>query len=353
MAYDPISMAFPNIQADMMRGQRDMQMADMFANSGYVQNSGPWGVLAQMAQAWAGGKLAKRGEERIADALRRQFEEDTKAREREEEKAAKAEEAAYQRDLGRRRGEAADPLLNPQKAQKKFVNGFWVDPTTGSVEQVPEYLAAQERVRAAGRTNVNVSAGGATPPTEFQKALDKKDAEYFGALRDAATTAAQTLDQVKVIEDVLTTAETGKVPQALAMAGQYFGTEAGADMQKFQAASNRMVLDLAQKMKGALSDSDRRMLEQAAPSFGLDPRANQVILGLIKKGASNAQSTYQAADQYASQKGGLRGFVPPQAVNLTPPTVGQYQIGQIIDLNGKKYRVTGGSPDDPDVEEVK
>lgn len=342
---------YPNIQADLMAGQRDLDMAGQMMNAGYAPNSGWLGVLAQVAQAWGGKKLAKRGDERIADALARQLEEDSRRQMAEREQAARDEQAAYELSLGRRRSEAADPLLNPEKNQRKFVDGFWVDPTTGSVEKVPEYLQAQQALRAAGRTQVNVS-GNAPAPTQFQKELDKKDAAYFGALRDSATTAAQTLDQVGVIENVLNKAQTGAIPQALAMAGQYFGTEAGANMQTFQAATNRMVLDLAGKMKGALSDSDRRMLEQSVPSFGMDPRANQVVLGLIKKGAQNAQSTYQAADKYAAEKGGLRGFVPPMAVNVDAPTVGHYQVGQVIKLNGKRYRVTGGSPDNPDVEEI-
>ena len=32
---------------------------------------------------------------------------------------------------------------------------------------------------------------------------------------------------------------------------------------------------------------------------------------------------------------------------------GKYTIGQVIPMNGKKYRVTGGDPNDPDIEEVK
>lgn len=32
---------------------------------------------------------------------------------------------------------------------------------------------------------------------------------------------------------------------------------------------------------------------------------------------------------------------------------GRYQVGQVIEANGKRYRVTGGDPNDPDVEEVR
>ena len=34
------------------------------------------------------------------------------------------------------------------------------------------------------------------------------------------------------------------------------------------------------------------------------------------------------------------------------PGMGAYSIGQIIEMNNKRYRVTGGNLNDPDVEEI-
>lgn len=39
--------------------------------------------------------------------------------------------------------------------------------------------------------------------------------------------------------------------------------------------------------------------------------------------------------------------------NMGQPGQGKYAVGQVIPMNGKKYRVTGGDPNDPDIEEVK
>jgi hypothetical protein len=50
---------------------------------------------------------------------------------------------------------------------------------------------------------------------------------------------------------------------------------------------------------------------------------------------------------YAKQQG-LGGATTPSANQQ----VGQYQQGQIIEQGGKRYRVVGGDPNDPDVEEV-
>jgi hypothetical protein len=238
---------------------------------------------------------------------------------------------------------------------KEFKDGFWVNKKTGSVEAVPEYLAAQERQKAAGRTNVTVNADG-TPPTAFEKELDKKDAVYYDSLRAAATTAASTKQRLDVIKGITSKAATGKIPEALAIAGQYFGTEAGKDLQTFNAATQPLFLDMAEQMKGALSDKDREALQQAIPRFGNDPRANKVVVDILETAANRAQSTYKEADDYAQKNRGLRGFVPSSAKAQKPeekPAQGTYSVGSEVNVGGKRYRVVpGGTPDDPELEEI-
>ena len=342
---DPYSM--PSIQADMMRGQRDMQLADAMMGAGYTPNSGGVGALAQIAQAFMGKKLSARADEKISDALAREFEARNRDAAKQAEAAARAEEAEYKRNLERRRGEAMDPVLNPAKNQKKFVNGFWVDPNTGTVEQVPEYLDAQAKVRAAGRTNVTLNANGA-PPTGFEKALDKKDAEYYDAQRAAATTAAQTLDRLNIIKGISQNAQTGRVPEALAQAGQYFGTKAGADLQTFNATAQPMFLAMAEQMKGALSDKDREALQQTIPSFGNDPRANAVIIGILEKAAKTQQQNFAAVDEFAQKNRSLRGFAPAQAMAAPDPQMtpampaaeelrGMNDAGQVLVLRNGQW----------------
>ena len=68
--------------------------------------------------------------------------------------------------------------------------------------------------------------------------------------------------------------------------------------------------------------------------------------------------------RYALQKMGLddviKGVENPEGTAKVDVDKGQgmtqqgkYTIGQVIPMNGKKYRVTGGDPNDPDIEEVK
>ena len=57
-------------------------------------------------------------------------------------------------------------VLKPKVKGPKFQNGYWVDETAMTVEPVPEYLAARERIRAAGRPTTVVNVGGHSPLTK-------------------------------------------------------------------------------------------------------------------------------------------------------------------------------------------
>ena len=71
-------------------------------------------------------------------------------------------------------------------------------------------------------------------------------------------------------------------------------------------------------------------------------------------------------EQYTSGMGTTqspRDLVTPKAksafdktlarMNGQEPAAGKYKVGQIITHGNKRYRVTGGDPSDPDVEEVR
>ena len=239
---------------------------------------------------------------------------------------------------------------------REFKDGFWIDKKKGTATPDERYLEQQVRERAAGRTNVTVNADG-TPPTGFEKALDKKDAEFYDSLRSQAQTATSTLDNLKVIKNVLQGTKTGKTQELLAQAGQYFGTDLGTDMQTFNVAARPLFLNMAEQMKGALSDKDREILQQASPSFGIDPKANEVVIGILERAANRSQSTFAEADDYAQKNRSLRGFTPASAkAPKRPeekPEEGAYTVGKEVTVGGKRYRVVpGGTPDDPELEEI-
>lgn len=333
----------PRSYGDLMglqaQAQAQMGMADSLMNQEYIPNSGAMGAIAKILSSYAGYKLKDKANKSITEFANEQFEMEEAARQQQhqQEMAAAEDKVAreYEMTKQRRMQEAAEMGLSGQAASryaatgkvpestKKFQGGFFIDEATGKVQAVPEYLNAQKALRSAGRTQVNVSNSPGI--TAFEKALGNKDAESFSNWRQGAVDAQGTIDQLSVVEKIANAEQTGKLEEAMAVAGQYLGTDAGANYQSMQAAKNRMVLDLAQKMKGALSDSDRRMLEQSLPSYGNDPRANQVVIGLIKKGADRQIGLYNDADAYVSKNRSLAGFKP----SIAPTSAAESSTGNV------------------------
>jgi hypothetical protein len=76
------------------------------------------------------------------------------------------------------------------------------------------------------------------------------------------------------------------------------------------------------------------------------------------EGMVDAFESYKA--NYISDKGTERGLLetwraetgkPKEASGA--PNAGAAKVGSIIQVGGKTYRIVGGDPNDPDVEEVK
>lgn len=94
---------------------------------------------------------------------------------------------------------------------------------------------------------------------------------------------------------------------------------------------------------GSQSDLEARIAMLQYPSLDKDPEVNKRTMQQLKFFAQDLAEAYQAilsgASGAAQQGGGT--------------ATGGYQVGQVIEHGGKRYRVTGGDPNDPDVEEVR
>lgn len=76
------AMPTPNlgaVDAQMYAARRQQMLAQALQSTGYVPNSGGLGALAQIVAAWKGGKIEKRADETIAQALQRKFEAEQRA----------------------------------------------------------------------------------------------------------------------------------------------------------------------------------------------------------------------------------------------------------------------------------
>lgn len=71
----------------------------------------------------------------------------------------------------------------------------------------------------------------------------------------------------------------------------------------------------------------------------------------VKDKSDRLQNVIQAARIAAGRAAPAADQGAPSAMRQ-PSAPAQYNVGQVIEANGKRYRVTGGDPSDPEVEEV-
>ena len=316
-----------SVFADMDAGQRQRQMAEALMSQGYVQNSGALGALAQVLSAWKGQKVDQEAGETIADALQRQL--------RQEAEAAQYADKVKQFDEGPKRiiqrtEEARALGLEGKAAQEYVLTGKLprnAGPTTKErdferAQRDPAYAAWLEKQAPKG-TNVSVTMPAGQKA--FDVELGKKDAGTYVQWRDNAVNAQKTLQQLGNVEQILSLQQTGKVQEALALAGQYFGTEAGANLQSLKGAIQPIVLSQVKQLGSGngITDADRKFIEAGMPGFGNDPRANERVMRIMRDSATANIRLYEEADKHLETNGSLRGFRP----TVNPATGGGGSVG--------------------------
>lgn len=321
---DPTEQA--QLQADVLGWQRKNQLAQALMNQGqsYIPNSGKLGVLAGFMSALRGSQLQKEADNSVTDIFRRYYDTQNKQALAARQYQLAEEQRKFNNDLalatGKAKAEQEAKRANPEIKFDSTIGAF-VDPLGMKVspnQQAQSFLLQKAQ---AGRpvTNLNMANESA-----FQKSLGEKDAGEFVKWRDQAISAQDSLRQADVIEHILSNTQTGKIPEAMAVAGQYFGTKAGASLQAFKGAIQPIVLARVKQLGtgSGISNADREFVEKGMPGVGNDARANAQLLDIMRKSSQAQIDQYQRAQDYVNKNKTLAGFMPsvPQAPAPTSAT---------------------------------
>jgi hypothetical protein len=184
---------------------------------------------------------------------------------------------------------------------------------------------------------VNNQLGG-NKPTPFEEKLAGKNADDFSTWRNEAYSANETLAGINQLKELSQMQATGKTEELLAKAGQWLGNDAGANMQAFNSVASTLVLAQAEKLKGAMSDGDIRLLESTMPNFGNDPRANEIIYGILERASNRAIQRYQGAEKHFKENRNLMGYSPEFNFSRgTQDPKKQAQAQESKEINGTTY----------------
>lgn len=326
------------IQAQILQAQRKQELARALQGAGYIPNSGALGAAAMIAAALKGKKLDRQAGESYGEALQRKFQEEARIKSAEQERELKLQLEKEDREAHRAKELKSSP-------------GWEAAPTSVREYEYagtnPGFRSFLDADRASRGTRVTVNSGPQGPQaTKFQEALGGKQAEQFVTWQQDAVTAQDAKAKLAALRQITALQQTGKVQEAQAIVGQYFGTAAGANMQAFNATVGPMVIDLASKLK-PLSNADIDFVRKSMPRFGNDPRANQQIMGLLESAADRQVKLYDQAAAYAEQNRSLDGFRPsypttsrpaaaPAAASAPRPRA-KNAAGQVVEWNGSAW----------------
>jgi hypothetical protein len=145
-----------------------------------------------------------------------------------------------------------------------------------------------------GQTAIN-------PNSAFGKALFKADAERIGEYMDAGKTAQEGKAALDQIETLRKEAFTGPV---LGRVANMVGYPAN---QALESSTNALSLDVAQKMKGSLSDKDIAFVKSQVPTAALRDSAAQPAADAIRSGFERAGQRAQFYRTWAERYGNING----------------------------------------------
>jgi hypothetical protein len=202
---------------------------------------------------------------------------------------------------------------------------------------------------------------------EFAPQQAAADAARETAVVTARETAEAAAKRQAALPQIITKSDQtlGLINQALNHPGRATATGAsstfdprnyapGTDARDFQVLLDQLkgqtFLEAFQSLKGggAITQVEGTKAEQAIARLNT-AQSDQAFEQALRELAEVAQSAKQRAIDAAGGGAPLGG---QQAPTQAPAQGGKYQPGQVIEVNGRRFRVIGGDPNDPDVEEI-
>jgi len=216
-----------------------------------------------------------------------------------------------------------DVLLDPTTMQPIYDGRAPKDDRTSSQKDYSFYVADERKAgrqplsfnewelqgKKAGAANTTVTVGGEPSDGALRKKLSEKEGEGWAAYLDAGNKSAGTMQDMQLLDELITMAPQG--PVAGRLASMFPGVNSAADA--FTSVVKRVAPTLRATGSGATSDIEYDGMLKSLPQLASTPEANTAIAAMMKAKAQVNIDRAQIISRY--QNGEISAVEARNAVN--------------------------------------
>jgi hypothetical protein len=222
----------------------------------------------------------------------------------------------------------ADKRATEAADEGKFIIKEVQDPNTGRSSFVRMKVSGSEGAVNTGLPPAPEGNPNLNPKSPFNQAMMKQDAERVNSYSEGGKLAEEgtaTLDQIDALRDQAYT---------MPLLGPIAAKVGHPATQALEASTNALALDVAQKMKGSLSDKDIAFVKSQVPTAATGGEAGKAASGAIRAGFERSKQRAAFYRTWAEKNGNINGadVAWSKYINDNPVTTEDAKA-----LGGRKY----------------
>lgn len=191
---------------------------------------------------------------------------------------------------------SVEPVFNSGEKPTSDIQNFEYARKNGFQGSFDQY---QQIVKKAGASSTNVSVGGESgADSELRKKLSGKEGEAWAGYKEAGTVSAGTMQDMALLDNLITMAPQGPVQGRLAQMLPGFNSAAAA----FESVVKRVAPTLRAPGSGSTSDIEYDGMLKSLPGLQNKPEANAAVSAMMKAKAQINMERSAIIDAYQNEE---------------------------------------------------